>query len=62
MDSLIYIFGAIVWYGAGELAPSRTRSKANVPTQATFWIGITQSIGSYSLTVAGAVSYLIARH
>jgi hypothetical protein len=49
MNPLIYIAAAVVWYGICEWERSRIRSKSNLPSIATFWIGLMQRFGVFAL-------------
>jgi len=58
MNPLNYIAAAVVWYGICEWACSRICSKSNLPSKATFWIGLMQSFGVFALILIGAISFL----
>lgn len=61
MNPLFLLAAALAWYVVCEFILSRLRARKNQPTTASFWMGLSQSIGTFGLVVVAAIVFFLGR-
>jgi hypothetical protein len=61
MNPLILIAVAVLWFASVEFALYKLRRDSSMPTRASFWLGLAQSVGAFALVLCAAIVVFLHR-